>query len=154
MTGYLTPKQAAYRCHLTILTLATYRKQGRGPRWIRVGNRRGRILYDAQDVSRWLAERLGTQLHVDASAATDAARYAAAAARVEARLATLGEVFHPCTAHLRRLLWELRAWREELDRALEVVARIQRDLTPEGLERRAFDLASGRRRATPPRCAA
>ena len=44
---FLTPRQLAARWHMNISTLATWRSQGRGPGYVKVGagNIRGRILY-------------------------------------------------------------------------------------------------------------
>ena len=51
MGNYLNTEQLAERIHISPMTAAIWRCRGRGPRWIKAGNR---VLYDEADVQSWL----------------------------------------------------------------------------------------------------
>jgi excisionase family DNA binding protein len=53
----LTPAQVAKRVHRSKRTLERWRKEGRGPRFLKFGNR---ILYSEADVDEWLSKRAMT----------------------------------------------------------------------------------------------
>ena len=65
--SYLSSLQAADLLGIKEQTLRTWRSDGRGPKYIRLGHRRGRVLYRVADVEAWLAE------HTFSSTAEEAA---------------------------------------------------------------------------------
>jgi hypothetical protein len=52
-----TRDEAARVCRLAPGTLKRLASEGRGPRYSRSGEKRGRCLYAAADLIQWLAER-------------------------------------------------------------------------------------------------
>ena len=50
----LTPAHVAKRVHRSERTLERWRKEGRGPRFLKFGNR---ILYSEADVDEWLSKK-------------------------------------------------------------------------------------------------
>jgi len=52
-----TRVEAARRCRLAPGTLKRLAAEGRGPRYSRTGDKRGRCLYAASDLIEWLEER-------------------------------------------------------------------------------------------------
>lgn len=53
----LTSAEVASILHVTPTALARWRAEGRGPRWARTGDRKGRVIYLSRDVERWLDDR-------------------------------------------------------------------------------------------------
>jgi len=53
----LTRAQAAARLGLSEKTLKRYAAEGRGPRYCRTGDVRGRAMYRVSDLIEWLDER-------------------------------------------------------------------------------------------------
>ena len=53
----LTTPMLAKRLHLAEQTVRRWRHESRGPKYIRLGGLRSRVLYREEDVERWLAER-------------------------------------------------------------------------------------------------
>ena len=57
MKALLTSPQTAEALGVKIQTLRVWRMRGCGPRYIRFGGPRGRVVYDADDLTIWLEER-------------------------------------------------------------------------------------------------
>ena len=74
MLALQTPDQAAQKLNVTIRTLARWRTDGCGPRFVRVGKRR--IGYTEAEIDRWLADHTHASLASEAARAADAARAA------------------------------------------------------------------------------
>jgi len=55
-TDLLTRKQAAARLGLSVATLESWVFRGKGPAYLRTGERRGKVLYRAADLERWQRE--------------------------------------------------------------------------------------------------
>lgn len=53
----LTATEVASILHVTPTALARWRAEGRGPRWARTGDRKGRVIYRSSDVDAWLDAR-------------------------------------------------------------------------------------------------
>jgi predicted DNA-binding transcriptional regulator AlpA len=53
----LTRAQAAARLGLSPKTLKRYASEGRGPRYCRTGDVRGRVMYRVSDIAEWLEQR-------------------------------------------------------------------------------------------------
>lgn len=53
----LTATEVAGILHVTPTALARWRAEGRGPRWARTGDRKGRVIYRSADVDAWLDDR-------------------------------------------------------------------------------------------------
>lgn len=51
----LDDEQFAAQCHVTTRTTARWRKNGEGPRYVRVGQRR--VIYRLADIEEWLSGR-------------------------------------------------------------------------------------------------
>ena len=58
MASYLTPIQVSVRTGIPKSTLARWRKDGRGPRFVKHG---GRIVYPSRELELWLENRRGKQ---------------------------------------------------------------------------------------------
>jgi len=59
MQTLISSKQAAAALGIQLQTLQCWRMQGKGPRYVRLGdNRLGRVAYRPQDVSAWIEEHL------------------------------------------------------------------------------------------------
>jgi predicted site-specific integrase-resolvase len=56
-TDPLTRKQAAEYLGLSPVTLARWATTGRGPRYSRSGDHRGKCWYRIEDLDRWLRDR-------------------------------------------------------------------------------------------------
>lgn len=54
MERLLTPEQAAERLAMPVLTLQTWRKNGTGPRFYKLGRR---IRYRAEDLEQWIEKQ-------------------------------------------------------------------------------------------------
>jgi len=57
VTDYLTTNQLAERLQVRPQTLRVWRLAGKGPRYVRLGSRRGRVLYPIAEVDTWLEDR-------------------------------------------------------------------------------------------------
>ena len=57
MTTLYTRDEAARRLHVAPNTLRRWAHLGRGPRFVRTGDVRGRTLYAEDDLAAWLQER-------------------------------------------------------------------------------------------------
>lgn len=57
MTTCVTAKSAASRIGVGLHCLAIWRMKGCGPRYIRLGGPRGRVLYPVDELERWLEAR-------------------------------------------------------------------------------------------------
>ncbi len=53
----LTRREAAGRLGLSEKTLKRYASEGRGPRYSRTGDVRGRVMYRVSDLVEWLDQR-------------------------------------------------------------------------------------------------
>ena len=49
-------KAAAEYAGLSVATFRNYRLRGGGPPFIKIGGKRGPVLYDLDDVDKWLSE--------------------------------------------------------------------------------------------------
>ncbi len=56
----LTGPEAAKAINLNPFTLARWRMQGKGPKYIRLGGRKGRTRYRRSDVEAWLEAHSAT----------------------------------------------------------------------------------------------
>lgn len=57
MNDLLHPRQVAARYGITPETLANWRRMGRGPRWVQIGDTK-RVMYRLEDVLQWEADRV------------------------------------------------------------------------------------------------
>lgn len=57
MSAHLTAREVAERIGIKPHTLSVWRVYGRGPAYVRLGGPRGRAVYPADALERWLAER-------------------------------------------------------------------------------------------------
>lgn len=54
MDDLLTPQSVAQRYNMTPESLANWRREGKGPKWIKLGTtKRPRVMYRMQDVLAW-----------------------------------------------------------------------------------------------------
>lgn len=60
MTTLYTRDEAARRLHVAPNTLRRWAHLGRGPRFVRTGDVRGRTLYAEDDLAAWLEQRKQT----------------------------------------------------------------------------------------------
>jgi hypothetical protein len=56
VSGPLTRREAARFLQLHPVTLAKWAQAGRGPRYVRTGERKGRTLYELDDLLEWLEQ--------------------------------------------------------------------------------------------------
>lgn len=53
------PAQVAQRYGITPETLSNWRREGKGPRWVKLGNgKRPRVMYRTADVLKWEQQNL------------------------------------------------------------------------------------------------
>jgi len=55
-SALLSRRQAAEYLQLHPVTLAKWAQAGRGPRYVRTGERKGRTLYELDDLHAWLEQ--------------------------------------------------------------------------------------------------
>jgi predicted DNA-binding transcriptional regulator AlpA len=59
---YLTPIQVSVKLGITKNTLVRWRKDGRGPRFVKLG---GRIVYPSRELESWLESRRRVQAAIE-----------------------------------------------------------------------------------------
>ena len=59
---YLTPIQVSVKLGITKNTLVRWRKDGRGPRFVKLG---GRIVYPSRELESWLESRCRVQAAIE-----------------------------------------------------------------------------------------
>jgi len=57
MSTVVTSREAAQLLRIEPQTLRCWRLKGTGPRFIRFGAKKGRVVYDLSDIEAWLAGR-------------------------------------------------------------------------------------------------
>jgi predicted DNA-binding transcriptional regulator AlpA len=55
---YLTPKQAGLLIGVKERTLVEWRRNGRGPKYVRLGELTGRVRYSRSEIDRWVSSRM------------------------------------------------------------------------------------------------
>lgn len=77
MINLISTKQTAAALGVKLQTLRAWRMQGRGPRYVRLGdNRLGRVAYRPEDIAAWIEE------HTAGSTSEETVRQEAASAGV------------------------------------------------------------------------
>ncbi|MFC1482291.1 helix-turn-helix transcriptional regulator [Myxococcota bacterium] len=74
MNRKLTTHDLGQLLNLADQTIRHWRHDGRGPRYHRLGGPRSRVLYDPEEVERWLAEREAGSTSEESARAQMAAR--------------------------------------------------------------------------------
>jgi transposase len=53
---FLKDKEVAEMINVSVNTLRTWRRNGRGPKFLKAEGTRGSIRYDSEDVRKWISE--------------------------------------------------------------------------------------------------
>ena len=68
-TEHLTTHQLAKRLHKQPQTIRFWRMAGRGPRYIRLGGIKGRVVYRLEDIEEWELQRTFNNTSEESAAA-------------------------------------------------------------------------------------